>query len=185
MFRRSFFVKPSLQFKYLAMSLLLTLVSTGIVYLTLNHILFTSERLMELSTFEIEMFQKQFRMGFVWVAAILMVLFGVESLLRFHKLVGPLYVVEKIVNTIAGGDLTQTFHLRKHDELQDLVSELIVMQTNLRNGVAADRKLIKSVNDKLAQIQQSTAQGASPESLAKDLESVRQDIAQITSQFKI
>lgn len=185
MFRKTFFVKPQLQLKYLFFPILWTFVSTGIVYLVLNHILFTSERLETLSTFEIEWVQRSFRLSFIWVTLLLMIAFGIESMLRFHRLIGPIYVIEKMVNTIAEGDLTQDFKLRKRDELKDLVTELLVMKDRLKSFVLADRKTCQSIEQKLSQLSKAIEQGASPQTLKNEIQAIQKELTTLTSHFKV
>lgn len=185
MIRKTFFIKPKLQVKYLLMSLLLTLISSGIIYLTLNKILFMTEKLEGVPDIAILQVQEQFRYGFMWVAVFLMIAFGIESMLRFHRLIGPIYVVEKMVNTFASGDLTQDFHLRKHDELQDLVSELLFMRDQIRNNLRSDREKCHSISEKLTQLANSIERNASPETLKKEIAELQKELASVTSQFKI
>ena len=185
MVRKTFFIKPKLQFKYIFMSVLITAVCSAVVYVTLSRILFTSDRLSELSPFEIAAFQRSFRFSFVWILLLLMLAFGLESMFRFHRLIGPIYVIEKMIKTIASGDLTQEFHLRKHDELRDLVNELVAMREGLRNSVMSDRKTCENINAKLDLLLKSVNDGATPADLRKKIEEARNEISRISSHFKI
>lgn len=185
MIRKTFFIKPRLQVKYLLISLLLTLISSGLIYLTLNEILFSTEKLADVPDIAILQVQEQFQHGFIWVAVLLMIAFGIESMFRFHRLVGPIYVVEKMVNTFATGDLTQDFHLRKHDELQDLVSELLSMRDRIRSNLKSDREKCQSISEKLTQLANSIERNASPETLKKEIGELQRELASVTSQFKI
>jgi methyl-accepting chemotaxis protein len=185
MLRKTFFVKPNLQFKYIFMSVLITLVSTGALYLTLTHILFKSDRLYGLSPFEIQSFQSAFRLSFVWVLLLLMLAFGLESMFRFHRLIGPIYFIEKIIKTIASGDLTHGFHVRKSDELKDLVDELSAMREGLRNFVASDRKACENIRAGLDRLLSSAGQGSPAQSLKMEIEEIRKELSLISSHFKI
>jgi methyl-accepting chemotaxis protein len=183
--RKTFFVKPRLQFKLILVSVVITLISTGVLYLTLTHILFSSDRLSELSSFDIQSFRSSFRFSFVWVLLLLMLVFGLESMFRFHRLVGPIYMIEKTIKTIASGDLTQGFHQRKNDELKDLVDELSAMREGLRNFVASDRKACANIGAKLDLLLASTDQGALSQVLKKEIEEARKELSLISSHFKI
>lgn len=185
MSRKTLFVKPKLQFKYLLISLFLTIISTGTLYLVLNHILFTSERLSDLSTFEIGSIQKSFHFSFVWVVIILMVVFGLENLFRFHQLVGPIYKIEKMIREIAQGNLTQDLRLRKGDELKDLVHALFFMQGQLKDRIIADRKICKNVEERMIQISKEVHEGSRSETFKKEIESIQKELTTITSQFKV
>ena len=167
------------------MSLLLTLVSTGIVYLTLDRILFRSEALAELSDYAINSFRGSILLGFICVAALLMIAFGIESMFRFHRLIGPIYVIEKMINAIAAGNLTQEFYLRKHDELKDLVAELLAMREQIRNNIRMDRQSVKNVNEQLNQLVNSMEHGAQTASLKKEIQEIQKELSNITSKFTI
>ena len=91
MVRKTFFVKPKLQFKYIFMSILVTVVSTGVVYLTLSHVFFASGRLTGLSSLEIASFQRSIRFFFVLILLLLIVAIGLENMFRFHRLAGLLF----------------------------------------------------------------------------------------------
>ena len=96
-----------------------------------------------------------------------------------------LYVIEKIIKNIASGDLTQNFHLRKHDELKDITHELMAMEDGLRQFVEDDHKITKSIGKRLDQISKSLDHGASPQDLKNEIEEVRKELLEISSHFKI
>lgn len=185
MLRKTFFVKPRLQFKVLILTLLLTVISSGVVYLTLSHAIFNSEYLLELSRFEIETFEKSFRFSFIWIVFILMLAFGLESIFWFHRLVGPIFVVERIIKAFASGDLTQDIRLRKSDELKDLINEILALRDSLKSNVLSDREICADADRRLKQLITLADQGASPEELKKEIQSIQKKIASITSQYKI
>ena len=185
MVRKTFFVKPKLQFKYIFMSILVTVVSTGVVYLTLSHVFFASGRLTGLSSLEIASFQRSIRFFFVLILLLLIVAIGLENMFRFHRLAGPIYVIERIIKTIGSGDLTQEFHLRKDDELKDLAEELSAMRDGLKSFVANDRKTCRDVQAKLDRILALLNGGAPSPDLKKEIESIRKDLDSISSQFKV
>jgi methyl-accepting chemotaxis protein len=184
-FRKSFWINPRLQFKILLTSLVLTLVTAAIVYATLSNILFTSERLMELSTFEIESFQSSLRFSLVWITIILLLIFGIENILRFHRFVGPLFVIEKMVNTFASGDLSQDFKLRREDELKDLVDDLLTMRDQLKGFVAKDRQSIKNIEERLNLLSDALQKGAPSSEMKAQIDEIRKELPTITSEYKI
>src|SRR5437879_1989197 len=112
-----------------------------------------------------------------------MLAFGLEGMFRFHRFIGPLYVIEKIIKSMASGDLTQEFHLRKRDELKDLVNELAALREGLRNFVLSDRKTLEKLDTRLERIARSI-DGSSP-NLKKEFEEARKEISRISSNFKV
>lgn len=183
--RKNFFIYPRLQFKFLMMSVFLTLITAVVVYLTLHNVIFTSDRLMELSTFEIQSLLKSLRFALVWITLILLLAFGLENIFRFHRIAGPLFVIERMVRTFAAGDLSQDFKLRKGDELQGLVSELLKMKERLKDFVLKDREIIQDAEGQLAQLSHALDQGIPSSDIKKQIEKIRKDIGFITSQYKL
>lgn len=60
-------------------------------------------------------------------------LISILSLYYSHRIAGPLYRLEKdISQMIKGSDLTQTFKLRKHDELKELAAALNKLTMQIR-----------------------------------------------------
>ncbi|OGR82566.1 MAG: hypothetical protein A2636_04805 [Elusimicrobia bacterium RIFCSPHIGHO2_01_FULL_64_10] len=183
--RKTFFVKPRLQFKTLVMTLLMTLVCTALVYLTVSHSIFNSEKLRSLSPADVDALRWSLRIGCLWILLVLLLAFGLENLFRFHKLIGPIFGIERVVKSIASGDLTQPFHSRKRDELRELVDELSAMREGLRQMVVSDRAALKEIDAALARIREAAARGGAADGLSREIESVRGELARITSRFKI
>ena len=167
------------------MSIAITAVCSAVVYIALSQVLFTSDGLSRLSPSEIQSFQRSFRFSFIWTLLLLVLAFGLESMFRFHRLIGPIYVIEKMIKTIASGDLTQEFRLRKRDELKDLINELAAMREGLRNFVMSDRKAGEKINAKLDRLLKSIDNGSTPADLRKEIEEARNEISLISSHFKI
>jgi methyl-accepting chemotaxis protein len=185
MSRKSFIIKPRLQIKYLFITLLLTVISSVVIYLTLSYVLFRPERLEGLSAAEIDLFQHSFRMYFFWAVVLLVLASGLEGIYRFHRVVGPLYAIEKVIQTFSTGDFSGNIQIRKGDELTDLVEELQVMREQLKSFVQSDRSACNRIEDRLLRLQTSCRQGASVEVLEKEIEVIRAELSSITARYKI
>ena len=123
MARRTIFIRPRLQIKYLISSLLVVCLTALAVYYVFWSSLITSPGLDSLSAGEMRALQYAYQTSFVWVVLIILIAIGFLSIFYFHRLVGPIYVFGKIVKALAAGDLTAAMHTHKNDELKDLATE--------------------------------------------------------------
>lgn len=57
-----------------------------------------------------------------------------------QKIAGPVYRMEKGIQNIASGNLTEDIRLRSHDEFQDLAREINQMGASLRERLLAAKK---------------------------------------------
>ncbi len=62
------------------------------------------------------------------------------TLFSSHKIAGPLYRFRKGLNRIESGDLTENFHIRKEDRLQDIASSMNRMTQKLREAMTEVKK---------------------------------------------
>jgi len=62
---------------------------------------------------------------------VVIVLFGLYSIMVTHKIVGPLFVIDKTIREIAEGDLSVRAHIRKNDDLQEFRSNFNRMAGNM------------------------------------------------------
>jgi HAMP domain-containing protein len=59
--------------------------------------------------------------SYLWPGiGLIIFLFGAFSIFITHKLAGPLYAIEKVINRITDGDLSARVKLRKKDDLHEL-----------------------------------------------------------------
>ena len=135
MTRKTFIVRPRLQFKYLALSLMVVCLTALAVYYVFWSSLVTSPGMEELNSGEVRALQYAYQTNFIWVVLIIVVAIGFISIFYFHRLIGPIYMIGKTVKTIGTGDLTVTVHSRKKDELKDISVHLQDMIDNIRRAV--------------------------------------------------
>ncbi len=82
--------------------------------------------------------------GKIWPGIVMViVLFSVYSIFITHKIVGPIFVIEKTAGEIADGNLSVRVHLRKRDDLHHLAEcfnsmadkqEALLIQLNKEYG---------------------------------------------------
>lgn len=142
--RKQFIVKPKIQLKYLLITVL-AIVATGIaVYFALWSSLVNAAGLEQFTAGEWKALERAYQTSFLWVIVILMVGFGLESLVVFHRIIGPVFKFEGLFKTLAKGDLTMIFKLRKHDELHDMEKGVREMIEAYKQAVSEDRKKIET-----------------------------------------
>jgi methyl-accepting chemotaxis protein len=67
-----------------------------------------------------------------WPAAVAVIaLFGLLSIFVTHKIVGPLFSIDRTIREMAAGNLTVRAHIRKGDELQEFHHNFNAMADNL------------------------------------------------------
>lgn len=181
--RKRYLIKPRIQLKYIVLSICLTLISAGGVYLVLWHTLFRSGWLVGLDFARVEGLQNAFRHSFLWAALGLVIISTLDILFRFHRVMGPVYASERALKIMATGDLTQETRTRKDDELKDFTFELFAMREGLRELVQNDRKLCGKIDERLAKLASSLAN--SNPALAQEAEAVRKDLSAVSFQFKV
>lgn len=146
--RKNVMIKRSFQTKFAARFCILVLLEVLIMVMLLGAM--TSGTLtsgFRGAEFRIEKTSEFFMNAIVLAglaAGVLMWLIGMLMFVLFsHRLAGPLYRLEKSLETIRGGDLTHRVNLRKTDELGALAAEL-------------DR-LTQTLNDRVVQMKNAAA----------------------------
>jgi len=102
------------------------------------------------------------------------------ALIFSHKVAGPVYRIEKSIDEIAGGNLMLKVKLRKGDELKDLAEIINVMTENLRNTMAANKKISVQIQQCLGDLNKAISiepyDRAKIESSLKELETKITDL---------
>lgn len=184
--RKNFFVKPQLQIRNLIFSLAVTLAGCVLVYLFLNYMIWTSARFLNVPMETLQSFRSIFHLTFAGILFSLLIAFGFESYFRFHRIAGPVFVMEKMVHSFAAGDFSQgSRNLRKKDEFKDLMSELQVMRDGIKTIVLEDRKILKDISDRLAQLASFAQENFENPSMRQEISSIRKDLELVTSRYKV
>ena len=147
--RKNYIVRPALQIKYLATVIAVIALTAAATYFAFWSSLVHSAGLEQLSAGDMRALERAYQINFIWVVLVLVAAFGIMSVLVFHRLVGPIYVLERAIKNIARGDLSQDVSLRKRDELKDTAGELQNMIENIRDAVLEDRRKIQEVSAKV------------------------------------
>jgi len=101
---------------------------------------------------------------YMWpgIAAIIL-LFGVLSLFVTHRIAGPLYVMERMINQITSGQLTARIRMRKSDDLNEFEQSMNHMAEHLESSMFDLDGRVRS----LSAAARDLAQGQDPEKNAK------------------
>ncbi|HAX62354.1 MAG TPA: hypothetical protein DCX95_07375 [Elusimicrobia bacterium] len=180
--RKSFFVKPKLLFKYVVYALLTVVLTSVCILIVMRRTIYTTDALENLvNEAEIRAVQSAMMSPFGWIVLILLVVIGIQSLIRFHKIIGPIYALEKIIAMIKGGQIGGHISLRRGDELKDLAQEIEDMSNSLKNYIEKDRARISEISAELDTLSKLSNQ----EELKKRLTDVKNKLSEVTSDFKL
>ncbi|HRY30086.1 MAG TPA: HAMP domain-containing protein [Elusimicrobiota bacterium] len=179
MFRRNYIVKPMLQLKYLLYGLGLVLVSGLCVYFIMDLAIVHSERLSQLSQGEILSVQAAARVALLWALILLLLIVTVGTILIFHRLIGPVYAVEKVLRMVADGDLTVYMPLRKGDELREMAEAVEQMVGGIRRRLLHDKENALACQTKLRQIAEGNP------SLKAELNDIAAKLDRVGQEFRL
>lgn len=145
MLRWKFLIKPKLQIKYMLITLFVVVLSALVVYVVLDQVLRSAGGMEQLTAGEWRKLEAALNRSLYLIVGFIAVVLAVESIFFFHRMVGPVYVFEKLLRTIKAGDLTQMMHLRKGDEFKEIAFEYNEMLKSLSEKIIT----IKSLTQKL------------------------------------
>ncbi len=183
--RKSFFVKPQLQLRQLFISLAVTLAAALLVYFALNYAIWSSARFLNVPAATLHAVKTIFHITFAGVLFALLIAFGFENYFRFHRIAGPLFVIEKTLHSLAAGDFSSAPRLlRKKDELKDLMGELQVMQNGMKTFVLEDRKILRDIMTRLDHLVQHNPDFQTP-LLQQEIDSIKKDLLLVTARYKV
>jgi len=131
--RRIYLINREVQFKYL----LLTVAMLGFYTLFLLAAIFVPQ--MHNFSAETSLAGKAAEAGAIlqlhrsfWpMAAAVVALFGFLSIFVTHRIVGPLFSIDRTIRAMAAGNLTIRAHIRQGDDLQDFHNNFNAMADNL------------------------------------------------------
>ncbi|MHB9155043.1 MAG: HAMP domain-containing protein [Endomicrobiales bacterium] len=169
MLRKTYIVNPRLQFKYLVIALIVVCVTGIAMYYTFWSSLIRSAGLEQLSSGEWRALERGYQTSFLWVILLLAAAVALESIFLFHRIIGPIFVFNRALKKLSGGDLNAAVHFRRRDELKDMAATITALITNLRASVTTDRRKIEEIKRKLDQ---------------GDLTGAKADLSGLTQWFK-
>jgi len=177
--RKSFFVKPKVLFRYVAYALVSVIVTSICVWIVMDLTIGSSEALENINTAEIAKLQAAMMVEFRWIVVILLVVIGIQSIMMFHHIIGPIYAFEKIIREITQGRLVRNFHLRHKDEFKELATLVDGMSGTFIEYIKKDRSIITGVSGELDKLS-----SASPED-KKRISDIKAKLSRVTADFKI
>jgi len=143
--RKKYLVKPRLQLKYLLLLALVMFVSAILIYYSFLNSLLTSPGMDQLSAGAAKNFVRSYNTGFFWAMLIFAVIVLSGSIFYFHRLIGPIFFFEKVMDKLKDGDFSVYVHHRKKDQTIELATSMNEAVTNVRNAVLEDRKKIEEI----------------------------------------
>jgi len=147
--RINFFAKPKIQVKYVLITLILVL-ATGILSLyVMQTRIFHSEFAENLSRGEVQALIAEVRVGIYWVIAIVLIMSLIQAVLFFHRLIGPVIALERILDRMIEGNFGGSVKLRKHDELKDLAEKIEELGERISEEVKQDREKLAEIRQKI------------------------------------
>lgn len=179
MIRKSFFVKPGLLFKYVFYALISVMITSVCVFAVMKLTVGGSEALENINNAEIAKLQAVMMTEFWWIVVILVVVIGIQSVLTFHRVVGPIYAFEKIIRQMKTGRLVGHFHVRNKDEFKELASLVESMSLSFAEYIKKDRKIIAGIKEKIEVLETK----ASSDEEKTELKEIKNRLSEITSNF--
>lgn len=151
MTRKTLIVKP-VQYKYIIINLLIVLISAAVLFYIVNFTISHSEILMNLSEGEIKKLKTTILDAYIYMVIVLLLGFGIESVILYHRLFGPLYKMQKMMKEIANGNLHEDMHFRAKDELKDFEYSFNEMLGGIRRRVTQDINLAEEISQKIDEV---------------------------------
>ncbi|MFH1239167.1 MAG: HAMP domain-containing protein [bacterium] len=154
--RKHYLVKKGMQLRYAGIILLSTLFVTLVMML---YLAWNVDQLTNLTTRwdfsqqELSIWKNAFLLKLGLLLLGLLILNGLVSILVSHKVAGVAYRLEKIIDAVSEGNFPSDIHVRRGDELTDLVDKFNQMIQALKNKTAVN----KETAQKLQALQQDLA----------------------------
>jgi len=177
--RKSFFVKPKVLFKYVAYALVSVVVTSICVWIVMNLTIGSSEALENINDFEMRKLQAAMMVEFRWIVVILLVVIGIQSIMMFHRIIGPIYAFEKVIKEMGQGQLIRNFHLRHRDEFKDLATLVDGMSAAFIGFIKKDRDIVSGISVELDKL------SAASNEDKKRISDIKVKLSQVTADFKI
>ena len=183
MFRRkNYFIKKKFQLNFLYRFILLLLcesVLIGVLFIYLTRDTLTTGYLN--SSLKVASTRDFFFAPFVMVSLVVALVIGIAGMIVFillsHRIAGPLYRFEKILEHLNDGDLTSIVHLRNTDQLVEFEKKLNAFIHTLRTRLC----ILKGKHEEIRVILES----AKDPELALKLKSMLNSVQDELDYFKI
>ena len=147
--RINFFAKPKIQAKYVLITLILVLVTGLLSLYVMQTRIYHSEIAENLSTGEVQALIAEVRAGIYWVIGIVFIMSLIQAILFFHRLIGPVVALERILDLMIEGNFGGSVKLRKHDELKDLAEKIEKLGKRINEEIKQDKERIAQIKQKI------------------------------------
>lgn len=188
--RKQFYIKNSVQGKYVLLTILLlvsyTIILLGSIFLP--HFLVLSS--------DIPINQKTEAANVllilhsnIWLPiAVLIVVCGIYSIFLTHRIAGPIFAFNRMAKTIAAGDLTIRTRLREKDEFKDLGSSFNLMADNLETLLVDLKEEYQHLSSYISELEKELQTKEFSEdmldSIANNMRVDRDSIGKLLEQYK-
>lgn len=188
--RKQFYIKNSVQGKYVLLTILLlvsyTIILLGSIFLP--HFLVLSS--------DIPINQKTEAANVllilhsnIWLPiAVLIVVCGIYSIFLTHRIAGPIFAFNRMAKTIAAGDLTIRTRLREKDEFKDLGSSFNLMADNMETLLVDLKEEYQHLSSYISELEKELQTKEFSEdmldSIANNMRVDRDSIGKLLEQYK-
>ena len=100
-----------------------------------------------------------------------------------HKIAGPLYRLKKVMETLAEGDFSNDFRIRRFDQLQDLANAFNAMILKIRTELKALKDNLYALKEKLNNISKDEV-SEQKRSYLNESKIISQELDRIIQRFK-
>ena len=97
------------------------------------------------------------RMGFGLTTLILIVSVGFENYLFFHRIVGPIYALERGLRRLTNGEYHDVTHIREDDELKDVIKAFEDMKKQIVSKIEMQERTALLLASELDRILSNTS----------------------------
>src|SRR4051812_5477704 len=118
--RTHFWVKPSLQWRHLVWTLAMITVAILACWIFVNHAISASLDRGTISGAAGAMLRTNIHLGFLLIYVMALAWAGVENYFFFHRVAGPLFVLERAIRQMADGNFGAPIRIRESDQVADL-----------------------------------------------------------------
>lgn len=180
--RLNFVSKPFLQFKFIAYFAVVVIVTVGSLYYVVERALVKTLIDIGISQTEITASLTHMRMSTLVIIVIIIVALAFLGFIYFHSFTGPIFSLERSLDSLKTGDLTTRISIRKSDELKELTEKLKAMVDNIKNMIAKDRQQAQEISKGLENIIKNSKL---PQEQLGELSNLQQKASAITQEFTI
>lgn len=138
--RKRFLIKPVLQIRHLVWTLSIVFLGLATCYIVFESLV---EAAVLKGSFGLEqwvLLRNELRMSFGLSGLILIIAVGFENYLFFHRIVGPIYALEKGLKRLIQGEYHDVTHIRENDELGEVIKTFEEMKKQIVSRIESQER---------------------------------------------